>query len=319
MRMAQADRLSIREPRFRDAKPLVAISQEAFSAEQAVFGSDVRQATRRARMMTLIYPVQRRLPRPSTMALVGLVGDCPVGLVMAEPRGPTWYVSMVMVSGDHRRRGYGRVLVEAMCERARNAGAVRAVLHMREDNRPAYGLYSSLGFRDFERAHRMLIENTAVEEQSPMPAGYTLVRHSRYDRRTLAIRDACREPQARDLAGASRMPGLLERTVGFFVRPADDERLAIIHRGEWVGFFLYLQESRLEAVGLIVAVIPEHRDRGLEKPLLERGLARAARAGAKRVTLFVGSTNTALLQACEALGFTTRFVFVGMTRSLQSD
>lgn len=239
--------------------------------------------------------------------------------MIAEPRGPTWYISMVMVSGDHRRRGYGKVMVEAMCERARNAGAVRAVLHMREDNTPAYGLYSSLGFRDFERAHRMLIEQPVVAEQSPMPEGYTLVRHSRYDRRTLAIRDACREPQAMELAGASRMPGLLERTVGLFMRPADDQRLAIIHRGAWVGFFTYLQESPLQAVGLIIAVLPEHRDRGLEKPLLERGLARAARVGAGRVTLFVGSTNTALLQACEALGFTTPFVSVGMTRSLQSD
>jgi len=317
--MAQADRFTIREPRFRDAEPLVAISQEAFSAEQAVFGSDVRQATRRARLMTLIYPVQRRLPQPATIALIGLVGDRPVGLVMAEPRGPTWYISMVMVSGDHRRRGYGRVLVEAMCARARNAGAVRAVLHMREDNRPAYGLYSSLGFRDFERAHRMLIEHPVVEEQAPMPEGYTLVRHSRYDRRTLAIRDACREPQAKELAGASRMPGLLERAMGLFVRAADDQRLAIVHRGAWVGFFAYLQESPLQAVGLLVAVLPEHRDHGLEKPLLERGLARAERAGAERVTLSVGSTNTSLLQACEALGFTTRFVFVGMTRSLQSD
>lgn len=317
--MTKADRLTIREPRFGDVKPLVAISQEAFSAEQAVFGSDVRQATRRARLMTLIYPVQRRLPRPSTIALVGLVGDRPVGLVMAEPRGPTWYISTVMVSGDHRRRGYGRILVEAICERACSAGAVRAVLHMREDNTPAYGLYSSLGFRDFERAHRMLIENPVVAEQSPMPEGYALMRHSRYDRRVLATRDACREAQARELAGASRMPGLLERAMGLLVRPADDQRLAIVHRGAWVGFFLYLQESPLEAVGLIVAVLPEHRDRGLEHSLLERGLARAAQAGAERVTLSVGSTNTALLQASEALGFATRFVFVGMTRSLEAD
>jgi len=64
-------------------------------------------------------------------------------------------------------------------------------------------------------------------------------------------------------------------------------------------------------VGEIGMVSPDY--------LPERGLARAARAGAERVTLSVVATNTALLQACEALGFTTRFVFVGMTRSLQSD
>ena len=92
--------------------------------------------------------------------------------MIAEPRGPTWYISTVMVSSHHRRRGYGRILVEAMCTRARHAGAVRALLHMREDNTSTYGLYSSLGFRDFERVHRMLIEHPVVGEPSPMPSDW---------------------------------------------------------------------------------------------------------------------------------------------------
>ena len=75
-------------------------------------------------------------------------------------------------------------------------------------------------------------------------------------------------------------------------------------------FFAHVQESPLLAVGLEVAVLPEHR---------ERGLAQAARAGAERVTPSVGSTNRALLQACEALGLATRFVFVGMTHPLRPD
>lgn len=308
--------LAIREIRARDAKPLVAMAAEAFATEISALGTDAQRLARWVRLMTVVYPVQRHLPRPMMVALVGLVAGHPVGIVIADPRKQSWYINTVMVGQTHRRRGYGRALVEAMCRRAAAAGANRALLHMREDNLAAYGLYSSLGFETFERAYQMTLDPDVMVEPSPLPAGHALVPRRRYDPRLLAIRDACREPGATELRGPSPMPGLIERTMGTFLRPKDAERLAIISAGQWVGIYQYVQDSPADSVSLTIDVLPAHRGRGLERGLLTRAVNRAVPHGAKRLVIPVGDSNTPLREACAELGFVTRFMAVGMTRSL---
>jgi len=310
--------LSIREIRPRDVRPLVAIAEEAFSTEQTAFGSDPRRLAREGRFMAWIYPLQRVLPRPMTVVLTGIVDGRPVGAVIADPRRESWYINTVMVGRDHRRHGYARALAQAMCARAAKAGARHALLHVREDNEPAHGLYRALGFTAFERVHRMLLIGPAVGEggEAPLPEGYTLQPRSRYDRRVLAINDACREHESAAVLGPSRFPGVLERAMGTLFPPKDRARFAVAHGGRWVGLWTYVQESPAEAAHIGVKLLPEHRGRGLERPLLERARARAAAAGTERVTVAVSATETDLLEACEALGFTTRFVFAGMARGL---
>jgi len=314
--MAMPEKLAIRDLRPGDVGPLVAIAQEAFSSEQTAFGFDPRRLAREGRFMAWIYPLQRRLPRPMSVVLIGLVGDRPVGAVIAEPRRESWYINTVMVGKDHRRHGYARAMVEAICARAAKAGGRRALLHVREDNEPAYGLYRALGFAPFERVHRMLLVEPAGGEAAPLPEGYTLEPSRRYDPRALAINDACREPESAAVQGPSRFPGLLERAVGKLFRPKDRARMAVVRGGDWVGLWTYVQVSQVEAAQIGVKLLPEHRGKGLEQPLLERALARAAAAGVERVTIGVGVSETALLEACETLGFVTRFVFVGMARPL---
>lgn len=155
-----------------------------------------------------------------------------------------------------------------------------------------------------------------VAEAPPLARGYMLQPRRRYDPRVLAINDACREPASAAVLGPSRFPGVLERAIGTLFPPRDRARLAVVHGGRWVGLWTYIQESPAEAAHVGVKLLPEHRGRGLERPLLERALARAAAAGTERVTLGVSATETDLLEACEALGFAPRFVFAGMARAL---
>lgn len=314
--MGMPEKLEIRDLRPGDVRPLVAIAQEAFSTEQSAFGFDPRRLAREGRFMAWIYPLQRRLPRPMSVALTGLIGDRPVGAVIAEPRRESWYINTVMVGKDHRRRGCARAMVEEMCARAAKAGGRRALLHVREDNEPACGLYRALGFATFERVHRMLLVEPALGEAAPLPEGYTLQPRRRYDPRVLVINDACREPESAAVQGPSRFPGVLERTVGKLFPPRDRARMAVVRGGDWVGLWTYVQEAPVEAAHIGVKLLSEHRAKGLEQPLLERALARAAAAGVERVTIGVGGTEIALLEACETLGFVTRFVFVGMARPL---
>jgi RimJ/RimL family protein N-acetyltransferase len=53
----------------------------------------------------------------------------------------------VMIARDYRRRGFGRALMRAAEEWAREAGVRKLELHVFPHNEPAIALYESLGYR----------------------------------------------------------------------------------------------------------------------------------------------------------------------------
>jgi len=317
--MSRREGFTIRDLRPGDVRPLLAISEEAFSVERQAFGGNPPGLGRQMQLMALLYPLQRRLPRPAVIALTCLVGGAPVGVVVVDPMKPGWYVNTMMMARDHRQRGYGRALMEVVRTSAEGAGARHLLLHVRADNTPAHRLYESLGYYEFERRHEMLLEASMPVEPSPLPEGYSPVPRKRYDRRALSIRDQCREPEATRLEPPSRHPGIVLRVLGALSTPVDIECQTIMHKGRWVGLCDYVQSSPAASVRLTVQVVPEHRGLGLERPLLERAIDRARKSGAQRLAISAGSTNRALLSACEEVGFSTRFVRIGMARSLQRE
>ena len=69
----------------------------------------------------------------------------------------------VMIARKHRRRGFGRALMQAAEEWAREAGVRKLELHVFPHNGPAIALYESLGYRreglrrgHYERNGRLL-------------------------------------------------------------------------------------------------------------------------------------------------------------------
>ncbi len=55
-------------------------------------------------------------------------------------------VANIAVDAPYRGRGIGRALMQAMHQRAKSLGGVRALLEVRESNAPAIALYESLGY-----------------------------------------------------------------------------------------------------------------------------------------------------------------------------
>jgi ribosomal protein S18 acetylase RimI-like enzyme len=73
-------------------------------------------------------------------------------LLMAEmPEWDSWDVSYVGVVPEARRRGFGRELVARALAEARRAGAPRVTLSVDARNRPAWELYTDLGFEAHDR------------------------------------------------------------------------------------------------------------------------------------------------------------------------
>ncbi len=86
------------------------------------------------------YPVSRiYLLREVSSRLV--IGFCSVWVVLDE-----MHVNNLAVRPEHRRRGAGRALMEAVLDRAVEGGCRLVVLEVRKSNLPAQALYEGLGF-----------------------------------------------------------------------------------------------------------------------------------------------------------------------------
>ena len=239
---------------------------------------------------------------------------------MLNREGEAWYIGMLMVAPEHRRKGYAQALMNHVCEVAKAHGAPRIILHVREDNTPAKNLYLKLGFALFEREIHLLKElvdfEPASSEDEVLPEGYRLQRVGPFDRRAFKLMDECREERARLAYGPSLYPPLYVRLAFRLFRPQLIERYTIAHDGEWVGVYTFRFTSPKEAARASVTLRREHRGQGLEKPLLLRALRRAKELGAPKLGVVTDEENTPLLEACDELGFSRPFVMEGMVKQL---
>jgi ribosomal protein S18 acetylase RimI-like enzyme len=157
--------------RFEDAGWQVARPGEADSELQLASVAQAARAARRARpgpdtSVTVLPRVSERWLANDTRALAHhddavavLEGPAQVGFVevtegdvlVAKGRvaadGDWAGVTDVWVSPDHRRRGLGLVVMDAMLDWAAERGATTAYLQVRGDNPPGLALYATLGFR----------------------------------------------------------------------------------------------------------------------------------------------------------------------------
>lgn len=91
-----------------------------------------------------------RQHRPNTEFLVILDGGDPVGRLYVCESADQLLVMDIALLPEHRGRGIGTRLIEALLERAK-ARAVPVTLHV-ESNNPAQRLYARLGFVDVGEA-----------------------------------------------------------------------------------------------------------------------------------------------------------------------
>lgn len=113
-----------------------------------------------------VEEVRRRLARladvPGVGVLVALDGQEIVGLgsfqivELLERPAPQCRITALVVRTDHRRRGIGGALLQAIAEVARQRGCFRLELTTHPDRREALPFYTSLGFT--LRPHRLVKE-----------------------------------------------------------------------------------------------------------------------------------------------------------------
>ncbi|MHA1911339.1 MAG: GNAT family N-acetyltransferase [Candidatus Kariarchaeaceae archaeon] len=88
-----------------------------------------------------------------------------------------WEIAMVATDPEYRRKGLGRALVNKSIEHAKKYKAEMCYLEVLQDNKPAYDLYSNLGFVQYDSVAKYLLDfkNLPEERQNEkLPEEYSL-------------------------------------------------------------------------------------------------------------------------------------------------
>jgi GNAT superfamily N-acetyltransferase len=144
----------------------------------ALFAEDLRDLRLEVDLEGLgaLYDRLRNPERAILLALRAAAGGPPLGVLVAHRNlsvkfgGESLWIEELYVARQARQRGYGRLLVEALLERARGLGISGIDLEAYRDNAPAAVLYRSLGFRRIGRerfAYRFAWEDDDADEDGP--------------------------------------------------------------------------------------------------------------------------------------------------------
>jgi len=91
------------------------------------------------------------LQMPGSGARIAALGSEPVGFALARIVADEAELLLIGIHPQHRRAGFGRVLLDHMANALRAAGAARLFLEVAESNASATALYRAAGFESVGR------------------------------------------------------------------------------------------------------------------------------------------------------------------------
>jgi ribosomal-protein-alanine N-acetyltransferase len=94
------------------------------------------------------HMLHAELGKSGTVDVVCVVGNEVVGFVLSSRYADVWHVLNVAVRPDHWRRGFGRMMLLEVLDRARELPNLGFTLEVRVSNAGAIALYRQLGFVD---------------------------------------------------------------------------------------------------------------------------------------------------------------------------
>jgi mycothiol synthase len=237
--------------------------------------------------------------RGGTVSLLALAGGSVVGYAHLDPATETESAAAeLVVHPEHRRRGHGRALAEALLDRA---GSLRVWAH--GELPAAVALAGSLGFT---RTRALLQLRRPLAEPLPearVPAGVRIrtFEPGRDEEDWLAVnaRAFSHHPEQ----GAWTLDDLLAREAerwfdpaGFFLAERD---------GGLAGFHWTKVHPGAVPMGevYVVGVDPGEQGTGLGRALTLTGLSHLRSLGLPHVMLYVDGDNVAAVRLYESLGF----------------
>ena len=90
--------------------------------------------------------IERTLKVYPETFLVGMIDDTIVATVIGGYDGHCGWVYYLGVLPEYRRRGYGRMMMEAVTEKLLEIGCPKINIQVRGDNKEAIGFYESIDY-----------------------------------------------------------------------------------------------------------------------------------------------------------------------------
>jgi ribosomal protein S18 acetylase RimI-like enzyme len=91
--------------------------------------------------------IERKLHVGREFFLVGTVAGAVVATAMGGYEGHRGWVNYLAVHPDYQRRGYGRLLMQALVEKLTTVGCPKLNLQVRQDNQAVIQFYRALGYQ----------------------------------------------------------------------------------------------------------------------------------------------------------------------------
>jgi ribosomal protein S18 acetylase RimI-like enzyme len=90
--------------------------------------------------------IERKVRVQAELFLVGVVAGSIVATCMAGYEGHRGWINYLAVAPAHRRRGYGRLMVEGAAARLHALGCPKINLQVRQTNAAVIAFYRAIGF-----------------------------------------------------------------------------------------------------------------------------------------------------------------------------
>lgn len=313
----------IRDFRKSDLDELLDLLPKCFAQEFSISGFDpdhLRDLINRAYGTAgrLFLGASRLFGREPIKFLVAEVKGELVGTTMVSGEGrAAGYISAVMVSPDHRRRGIATALMKDAVRYIQKKGMQRAVLHVISTNTPAKGVYSGLGFEDFEQVSHLVADLDSI----PIAEGVAGIETRPYGGAdadaVYNLYMASENPAHLRVFGFSR--GQLRTP--FWIRLFNfgtSKRIIAVSGGKVVGSIVASYTTPKEAGSISsVQVRPEDRSHGIERTLLNAAIGEIRKSKTGRVVARIPAERVELVEALKGLGFSEVMVLIGMSKETQ--
>jgi mycothiol synthase len=243
--------------------------------------------------------------------LLATSGDEPVGCGVGRPSSiQSSLYAMVRVLPEHRGRGAGQRIYEALSEHARALGRDSMWGRIREDDDESRRFARSRGFREAGREHEVVLDTALADLSAEPPDGIRLVSLAERPELAEAVHEVDCEVSA-DVPrpeGDDFEPTPFERWRELYLEgpgAVTDACIVALADGEVVGYTGLRRRGSISPVAenLLTAVRRPWRRRGIATSLKREQIARAREAGVEQIYTTNDETNVGMRGVNERLGY----------------
>jgi mycothiol synthase len=237
-------------------------------------------------------------------------GDVPLGCGVGRPSSIAGSLyAMARVMPEHRGRGVGHSLYEALSAHARERGLTSLYGRIVEGDEGSLRFAENRGFREVGREYEVVLDVAAAETSSEPPAEIELVSLAEQPELVQAVFEVDAEV-APDVPsheeGHEKMP--FERWHAMYLEgpgAMPDACIAALADGEVVGYTGLRRRGAVSPVAenLLTAVRRPWRRRGIATALKREQIARAREASIEQIYTTNDETNVGMRGVNERLGY----------------